>query len=320
VTGDKKDMNNNEDTNKTKSSDPENGAGKKPRRKTRKSTVIFYIIPVVLIVIIVVFGIKFLQDYRTYQAAKNEYSALNQYISETDEGTGDADKQEATADGMQNGSGSETGAGGEDNAFQHLTIDFDELEKINSEFVAVIYVPSLDLRYPVAQAEDNSKYLKTTFDGSYNPSGCIFLDTTASKDFTDMNTFIFGHNMRNETMFGSLKRFYQKDGLVDSDPYVYLYTKDKVFKYRIFSYYLANEGSACYDDFEGDDGYDDYVKAAQKNSMYDTDDVDFTDRPRLLTLSTCSGTTHTVRFLVHSALVEEYDQKAENDSDQELDG
>ena len=288
--------------------------GKKPRRKTKKSTVVFYMIPVILIVIIAFFGIKFLQDYKTYQAAKDEYSALDQYISETDGDDGTADDGEATTAGTQTGTDSEIGTEGKDNDYPHLTIDYDELKKINSEFVAVIYVPALDLRYPVAQADDNSKYLKTTFDGSYNPSGCIFLDSTAANDFTDMNTFIFGHNMRNETMFGSLKRFYQKDGLTDSDPYVYLYTKDKVFKYRIFSYYLAKVGSACYDDFEGDDGYDDYVKAAQNNSMYDTDDVDFTDRPRLLTLSTCSGTTHTVRFLVHSALVEEFDQKAERDS------
>ena len=169
----------------------------------------------------------------------------------------------------------------------------------------------LNLTYPIAQSTGNDKYLHTTFEGTRNASGCIFLDSAASKDFSDSNSFIFGHNMKNGTMFGSLKQFLQKEELCDEDPYIYIYQKDQVLVYRIFAYYTIPVRDDVYDDFSGDDGYDAYVADARKHSVYHAsqdEKIDWSSRPNLLTLSTCYATGHVNNFIVQAALVEKVEQ------------
>ena len=182
-------------------------------------------------------------------------------------------------------------------------IDFAALTQVNKDFVGILYIPSLDLRYPVVHSKDNQEYLHKTYDGITNSAGAIFLDYLASADMEDKNTFIFGHNMRNQSMFGSLKRFVNEEELAASDPYVYFYTSDCVRKYEIFSYYFSYVGSDAYQNFVGDEGYDEYVRKALENSLFVNDLVDLSMRPNILTLSTCSGTEHVRRLLVHSALI-----------------
>ena len=94
-------------------------------------------------------------------------------------------------------------------------------------------------------------------------------------------------------------------GLCASNPFIYVYTKGHVRKYRIFSFYETTDGSATYDDFEGTDGYDQYVKRCLSKSTLAIDEhtIDFAKRPALLTLSTCIGRSGgNQRFVVHAAL------------------
>ena len=88
-----------------------------------------------------------------------------------------------------------------------------------------------------------------------------------------------------------LKKLEKEPGLCASNPYIYVYTKGHVRKYRIFSFYETTDGSATYDDFEGTDGYDQYVKRCLSKSTLAIDEhtIDFAKRPALLTLSTCIG-------------------------------
>ena len=103
----------------------------------------------------------------------------------------------------------------------------------------------------------------------------------------------------------TLKKLEKEPGLCASNPYIYVYTKGYVRKYRIFSFYETTEGSATYDDFEGTDGYDQYVKRCLSKSTLAIDEhtIDFAKRPALLTLSTCIGRSGgNQRFVVHAAL------------------
>jgi sortase B len=114
--------------------------------------------------------------------------------------------------------------------------------------------------------------------------------------------------MKNWTMFGSLKKFLSDDKLCASDPYVYIYQKDRVLKYEIFSYYLTTYECEAYNPIATDEEYDAFVKGAFKRSQYPgydskNGDIDFAERPCLLMLSTCSGTQHVDRLIVHAALV-----------------
>ena len=283
----------------------EDDRNRAPEKKKRRR--FGWLIPAVLLVVFVFSFANFMREFLTYQQAKNEYKELGKYIEVIPEG-------EAPSDAEAEGSTAEDPEEEEKKVqyqYPNLQIDYDGLAATNSEFTGVIYIPVLNLTYPIAQSTGNDKYLHTTFEGTSNASGCIFLDCAASKDFSDSNSFIFGHNMKNGTMFGSLKQFLQKEELCDEDPYIYIYQKDQVLVYRIFAYYTIPVRDDVYDDFSGDDGYDAYVADARKHSVYHSsqdEKIDWSSRPDLLTLSTCYATGHVNNFIVQAALVENVEQ------------
>ena len=288
-------------------SDESNHRNRKRAPEKKKRRRFGWLIPAVLLMIFVFFFANFMREFLTYQQAKNEYKGLGKYIEvipEGEEAPSDAEAEESTPEAPEKDEKGQY-------QYPNLQIDYDGLTATNSEFTGVIYIPVLNLTYPIAQSTGNDKYLHTTFQGTSNASGCIFLDCAASKDFSDPNSFVFGHNMKNETMFGSLKRFLQKEELCDEDPYIYIYQKDQVLVYRIFAYYTIPVRDDVYDDFSGDDGYDAYVADAGKHSVYHSsqdEKIDWSSRPKLLTLSTCYGTGHVNNFVVQAALVENVKQ------------
>lgn len=268
---------------RTRHVDDHNIESRRPRRK--KAGFLTYLIPIAAFIVFVVFATLAAKEWLTYKAAGDEYALIKEKIV-IPEDTSEAE------DGM---------------TYPALDIDFDSLLATNPEFVCVLYIPALDLYYPVAQADTNEKYLTTTFEGTTNPSGCIFLDKDASPDFSDINTFIYGHNMKNETMFGSLKRFSAEEDLCQTHPYMYVYLADgTVLKYHIFSYYTTPVNDALYNGISTDREYDSYVIRAQSRSYYavpEEEQDDFEVRPNLLTLSTCWGNDHKNNFVVHGALL-----------------
>ena len=287
--------------------DESNNRNRKRAPEKKKRRRFGWLIPAVLLVVFVFSFANFMREFLTYQQAKNEYKELGKYIEvipEGEEAPSDAEAEESTPEAPEEDEK-------EQYQYPNLQIDYDGLTATNSEFVGVIYIPVLNLTYPIAQSTGNDKYLHTTFEGTRNASGCIFLDCAASKDFSDSNSFIFGHNMKNGTMFGSLKQFLQKEELCDEDPYIYIYQKDQVLVYRIFAYYTIPVRDDVYDDFSGDDGYDAYVADAGKHSVYHSskeEKIDWSSRPKLLTLSTCYATGHVNNFIVQAALVENVKQ------------
>lgn len=187
-----------------------------------------------------------------------------------------------------------------------LDIDHAKLKEINADYVGFLDIPVLDCKYPVVHSHDNAEYLHRDFEGNASVDGSIFMDCHTSADLTDANSFILGHNMKSGSMFGCLRRFYQEDGLCDQDPYVYLYTEDAVRKYRIAGYMQVPINDPIYDlstDFSDGKTYDAFIARLRNESLYDVDasGIDFSQRPQLLTLSTCYGNGDS-RFVVIAAL------------------
>jgi sortase B len=272
------------------------GRERQPERSERRRFGFGWIIPAALAVVCAFSGFKVAQQLWVYQQAKNEYSNLDSLMGLWEDASLQTEE-------------TETDAQAEESAYPILNIDYDALKEINSEFAGVIYIPVLGVKYPVAQASDNTKYLRTTFEGTANSSGCIFLDCAVSSDFSDINSFVFGHNMKNETMFGSLKKFLQDESLCDENPYIYIYQENQVLIYRIFAYYTIPVEDDVYNDFAGDEAYDAYVSDAISHSAYKLSDegseeISWSDRPRLITLSTCYATGHVYNFVVQGALVD----------------
>ncbi len=190
----------------------------------------------------------------------------------------------------------------EERPYPHLDIDTEELLEINSDFVGWLYFPALEISYPMVQGEDNDYYLKRSFEGAKLNAGSIFMDYAAAADWSDRNTFVFGHNMRDSSMFGSFKYLEKEPSLYEDDPWFYIYTSDTVYIYRIFSCYQTKASSDRYMTFTSDESYDAYVKWALENSVFESN-ADLSERKNIVSLSTCYGAVGgSSRILIHGVL------------------
>ena len=282
-------------------------AGKPKSKRKKKQSFIHYLIPTVLFISMIVFGGLFLRDFLEYRAAEDEYASLQDHIVISEEPKKEAPKKEKAGEEEFDDEPEEEPV---DLLHPHFQIDYGALSGVNADFTAVLHVPALSITYPVVKSKDNEEYLHRTFEGKANFAGSIFLDANAKGSYDHKNTFIFGHNMKNGTMFGKLKYFLRDDQLANSNPYVFLCRPEGITRYRIFSYYLTTVESPIYNDFEGDKGYDQYLSLVQRLSSYRNypkDSIDFSQRPDIITLSTCSGPSGgNQRFIVQAALEEVY--------------
>lgn len=191
-----------------------------------------------------------------------------------------------------------------------LKVNFKGLSSINADVASWIYMPGVDISYPVVRGKDNDYYLQHTFEKNVSLSGAIFMDYQDSPDLVGFNTFIYGHNMRNGTMFGSLKKYLQDETLIQNAPYFYLYLKDgSVKKYRIFAYYQDDGNSDTYSR-PSKEGEEAYLAMIRKKSFVRVTLTPEEEKQAALfheyvTLSTCTGFTGSGRrFLVHGVCVD----------------
>lgn len=185
-------------------------------------------------------------------------------------------------------------------------VDFEQLKAKNPDVVAWIRFdnPS-QINYPVLQAKDNEKYLKTTFDGKQNSAGAIFMDAYNANNFSDENTVLYGHNMKNRSMFGALRE-YKKKAFWEENPYFYIYTPDgKEYKYHVFAIDIVESTAENYKrSFASKQEYSEFLKQIQKSALYGTG-VQVVTESNVVTLSTCTNVTDTQRLVVHGVKIQE---------------
>lgn len=184
-------------------------------------------------------------------------------------------------------------------------VDFEELKKINPEIIGWLYVEAIDtINYPIVQTEDNAYYLNHTFKKTDNIAGSIFLDCDTKPNFTETNSVIYGHNMKNGSMFGKLNQFYDEE-TYEKSKYFWIYTEDLYYKYEIFSCTEVGAISESYQkQFETKWDFEDYLKRMQENSIIKTN-TELTSADKIVTLSTCTASSD-VRFVVQGKLVRAY--------------
>ena len=181
-------------------------------------------------------------------------------------------------------------------------INLAALREANPDVVGWIRIPDTRIDYPLMQGEDNDFYLNHTWDKQPNSVGSIFLEHLNCNDLTDYNTIVYGHNMKNGSMFGKLPDFsLQKHW--ETHPYVYLLTDAGVYRYEIFSFYLAAVDGLTYSlNPEQNHTREEFLNLALEKSQIDTGIIPaLTDR--ILTLSTCSGGGYANRYVVQARLV-----------------
>lgn len=208
----------------------------------------------------------------SYATGRNEYASLRQYVTVLSGGNAaDAEKvtdmDEESKETLQE----------EASATQSvLEVNFDDLKQINPDIVAWIAFDNIDISYPVVQ-RDNSYYLSHTFEGKENVAGCIFMDEQNASDFSDNHTILYGHNMKNGTMFGMLKN-YKEQEFLEENRYFTIYTPDAEFRYEISS---ARTVSV-------------------ENNLFTQTDLG--EKDRVVTLSTCTYSDD-LRFVVSGVCI-----------------
>ena len=190
------------------------------------------------------------------------------------------------------------------------SIDFAALQAVNEEIYAYLEIPGTTISYPVVQsAEDDLYYQKRAIDGSYYSGGSIYTQRYNTKTFADPHTVLYGHNMRSGGMFGLLGNFADAE-FFRNHPIIRIHTAEFVYEYEIFAACLHNnEHLLANYDFADPDVFADFFGALQEDSTFGgnyTDDAFPAAGDRVLTLSTCHGSSRNLRFLVMAALRETY--------------
>lgn len=192
--------------------------------------------------------------------------------------------------------------------YEMISVDLAGLQAENPDVVGWIYFENEEISYPVLYSGDNETYLRTAMDGSAATAGSIFLEGANSPDFEDYHTIIYGHNMRNLSMFGRLK-YYKEDGYYEDHMYFQIVTEDVIYRYQIFAYEdMAADGFVWQIGFGADDVFQEFINEIYKASYIDTG-VTATKDDKIITLSTCSSTDN--RFLVHAVRVDAHARTAE---------
>lgn len=222
-----------------------------------------YILLVILGVIFLAAGGYLFQVWEDYREASAGYQKLKKFIIEKPDvekdSKGKPKKQEDPEENLPE-------------------IDFDGLRAMNGDIVAWIQIPGIGVDYPVVQGKDNEHYLHYTFDRNANKAGSIFLDYRNRADFTDRKVILYGHNMKDGSMFSNLKK-YQDAGFRKEQGRVFIYLPEKTLTYEVIECRGITE----------------------RNSVYEMD-----NKEKQMILSTCSSIAN-IRIIVKCNMEGEYD-------------
>ena len=162
----------------------------------------------------------------------------------------------------------------------------EELKSINSDYKMWIQIENTNINYPVVQGSDNDYYLKHNFRKESNISGTVFVESANDID-NDKNIILYGHNMRNGTMFNNITS-YKEESFFDADNRIKIIMNNTLYEYEVFSVYVKNVSEVNLAiGFASEDEFINYAYNESEESLYKKD-VDFSAEDNLITLVTCS--------------------------------
>ena len=186
---------------------------------------------------------------------------------------------------------------------EQYQIDFKSLKEQNNETVGYVKVNDTNIDYVVVQHNDNSYYLKHNFEKSWNNAGWIFADYHNKLDGTDKNIVIFGHNTRDNSMFGTLKSILNEEWYKNEENHRVVFVTEKgTYYYQVFSTYsIKPEDYYINTEFKTDDEFNDFIKTIKSRSVYDYN-IEVSKEDKILTLSSCIG-DGSKRVVLHAKLI-----------------
>ena len=241
----------------------------------------------ILIVALAVFAVSAYQLFKIgkgYYDGRSEYDKIRDLAIETkDDGGDDAGNQ------------------------PRYQVNFDELMALNSDTIGWIRFdpePAI-INYPIVQGKDNQEYLHKTFSANDNSLGTIFLNVENNPNFRDQNSIVYGHRMKDGSMFRHLQD-YEDRAFWEANPYFYIYTPDgQELIYHIYSMGEVLDTSDTYlTEFNTEEEYQNFLNMTKQVSLYDTG-IEVTTSDTIVTLSTCTSASDNHRFVVRGVRVKE---------------
>lgn len=271
-------------------------------KKRRKA-----VIPLVLFAILLAMGAYLvLDELQQYTKDADAYAGSEQFIS-----LPEPNEPEATPTDIVYMEPEEDEAAAEEaeepaSSIWLPSVDFDALREVNPDIVGWLFLEDTPINYPVAQGENNSRYLNHLYDGSRGKAGTPFLDYENSPDFTGRNSIVYGHNLLDGSMFSCLKEYAQQT-YYDAHPYMLLLTPDGALRMEVFAAFTASPDETGGDaspwrlSWETDDEFAAWLEQAVGRSVIEAD-IAPTSEDRVLTLSTCTSRGRD-RFIVMGRLI-----------------
>lgn len=224
--------------------------------------------------------------YEYYQADKEYGDLQNRYIGKPSNETGDKNE------GDNSKPSGETAP---------ISVDFEALLKENSDVIGWLFCENTPINYPVVQTKDNDYYLRRDLNGKYLRTGTLFADFRCSAVGTGQNHIIYGHNMKNSSMFGTLLN-YGKQEYYAAHPVLYYLTPNNDYKIELFSGFTANSNSNIYRTEIGNaEEFEAFLKEITAKSTF-TSNVSVGKDDRIVMLSTCSYEFNNARYVVFGKL------------------
>ena len=219
---------------------------------------------IVLVISMFIFLRKVITDYQSEQG----YEEIQEEV------ISDADDEETTED-----------------IVAPFTVDWDYLKSVNPEIVAWIYIPCIDCSYPIVQSTYNEKYSHVTAYGESLYAGSIILDCDNSSDFTDPYSVLYGHNMKNGSMFGILWHIPYQDAAAD-DPYFWIITPEYTMRYHMFSAFATTPYGDVYNfTLQRNTKFVEWCYKMMSYSYVDFGNFKFSKNSSVVVLSTCGSST-----------------------------
>lgn len=234
------------------------------------------VITVCLVGIILVSGYKIGKTMWDYQVAKSAYTNIS-------EKTAKVDPKQFTG-----------------------VVDWKALKKVNPDVQGWLYQKGTVINYPVVQGTDNDTYLHTRFDKQWSGGGTLFVDCRMEKGFKGFNSIIYGHHMKDGSMFRSIRGYTKEEGYYDKHKTLELATPHGNYHLVVFSAFITkatdeNTYKMTYDEAEKQAYID---RAWEQSELPITrDSVDVTKDDRLVTLSTCAYDYEEARYIVMCKMV-----------------
>lgn len=182
-----------------------------------------------------------------------------------------------------------------------LRVDFAALRAVNEDVVGWIYCEGTAISYPLVRGADNDYYLHRSYDRSRNAAGSIFMEELNSPDFSDGNTILYGHNMRDGSMFAALQSWLEPS-FYEAHPVLWLLTPEQDYRVELMAAYTTSADSESYTIFSAPcRELDDYALTAIDRSAF-RPAVQPVAGARWVLLSTCAYIFDSARYVLHGML------------------